>query len=377
VTGRFHRGLEAATLTVGAVVVALAIYAAFLAANRLDPLEVYRVLWLGAFGTRFSIETTLTRAAPLMLTALCVAIPARAGLLVIGGEGALVVGGIGTVLGAVALDGAPPAIAIPLALLAGAASGGLWIGLAGALQQFRGVNETISTLLFNYIAIALLNHLVSGPIRDFSQTLKATSWPVPRAFMIGSLPGLSVHWGLAFGVVACLLAYVVLRHTTFGFATRILGGNLRAAQVVGLPVARLALTAAALGGAAAGLAGALEVLAVHGAASISLVVGYGYAGILVAFVARQNALAIVPVALLVGGISASGGLLQRRFDMPDAATTVLEGCIFLTVLASNALYGRIRFLQPPRARGGAAAAVRTTSPEPAAPAAGARSQSAA
>jgi simple sugar transport system permease protein len=364
VHGRFHRGLEAATLTLAAVLVALAIFAGFLAANRLDPLEVYRVLYLGAFGTRFSIETTLTRAAPLMLTALCVAIPARAGLLVIGGEGALVMGGIGTVLAAVALDGAPPAAATPLALAAGAAFGAAWIGLAGALQQFRGVNETISTLLFNYIAIALLNHLVSGPIRDFAQTLKPTSWPVPQAFMIGHLPGLSVHWGLAFGVAACLLAYGVLRHTTFGFATRILGGNLRAAQVARLPVARLALTAAALGGAAAGLAGALEILAVHGAASTSLVVGYGYAGILVAFVARQNALAVIPVALLVGGISASGGLLQRRFDLPDAATTVLEGCIFLTVLASNALYGRVRFLQPPGSRGGAAAA---GAPRPVAP----------
>jgi len=354
--GRFHRGLEAAALTVAAIAVALAIFAVFLAANHLDPLEVYRVLYLGAFGTRFSIETTLTRAAPLMLTALCVAIPARAGLLIIGGEGALVVGGIGTVLGAVALAGTPPALGVPLALAAGAACGAAWIALAAALQQFRGVNETISTLLFNYIAIALLNHLVSGPIRDFSQTLKATSWPVPSAFMIGRLPGLSVHWGLAFGVAACLLAYVLLRHTTLGFATRILGGNLRAAQMAGLPVARLALSAAALGGAAAGLAGALEILAVHGAASTSLVVGYGYAGILVAFVARQNALAIIPVALLVGGISASGGLLQRRFDMPDAATTVLEGFIFLTVLASNALYGRLPFLQPPGARGGAAVA---------------------
>jgi simple sugar transport system permease protein len=113
VHGRFHRGLEAATLTLAAVLVALAIFAGFLAANRLDPLEVDRVLYLGAFGTRFSIETTLTRAAPLMLTALCVAIPARAGLLVIGGEGALVMGGIGTVLAAVALDGAPPAAATP------------------------------------------------------------------------------------------------------------------------------------------------------------------------------------------------------------------------------------------------------------------------
>jgi general nucleoside transport system permease protein len=343
----FWRGLEAAVLTAASILAALVVFGAFVALNGLDPLAVYRVLYLGAFGTRFSIETTLTRAAPLMLTALCVAIPARAGLLVIGGEGALVVGGLGAVLVGVGLAGAPPAAAIPLILLAGAATGAVWVGIPAALRQFRGVNETISTLLFNYIAIALLNHLVSGPIRDYSQTLKPTSWPVERDFMIGTLPGSAVHWGLVFGIAACLVAHVALRRTTVGFAMGIVGGNLRAAQMAGLPVAGLALIAAALGGAAAGLAGAIEVAAVHGAASVSLVVNYGYAGILVAFLARQNPLAVIFVALLVGGISASGGLLQRRFGMPDAATTVLEGCIFLLVLASNSLYGRLGFLQAP------------------------------
>jgi ABC-type uncharacterized transport system permease subunit len=336
-------------LTVASILAALVVFGSFVAIGGLDPLEVYRVLSLGAFGTRFSIETTLTRAAPLMLTALCVAIPARAGLLIIGGEGALVIGGLAAVLAGVGLAGAAPGLAIPLILLAGAVAGALWIAMPAALREYRGVNETISTLLFNYIAIALLNHLVSGPIRDYSQTLKPTSWPIERDFMIATLPGSAVHWGLVAGVVACLVAYVAFHRTTSGFAMGILGGNLRAAQMAGLRVTSLALVAAAFGGAAAGLAGAIEVAAVHGAASVSLVVNYGYAGILVAFIARQNPLAVILVALLVGGISASGGLLQRRFGMPDAATTVLEGCIFLLVLASNTLYGRLRFLQPPAA----------------------------
>lgn len=333
--------LEAAVITIAAVLVALLLFGLFVALNGLDALGVYRTLYLGAFGTRFSIETTVTQAAPLMLSALCTAIPARAGLLVIGGEGALVIGGIAAVLAGVALAGAPPALAVPLLLAASAAAGAAWIALPAALRQFRGVNETISTLLFNYLAIALLNHLVSGPIRDFAVALKPTSWAIAPGFMIGRIPGTSVHWGLAFGMVACVIAQVVMRRTTFGFAIDILGGNLRAAQMAGLRVAALALAAAAAGGAAAGLAGGLEVAAVHGAASTSLVVGYGYAGILVAFLARQNPLAVIPVALLVGGISASGGLLQRRFDMPNAVTTVLEGGIFILVLASNTLYGRL------------------------------------
>jgi simple sugar transport system permease protein len=334
------RSVEAATLSGGAMIVALLAYGIFIALNGIDPFALYRVLFLGAFGTWFSIEATLTIAAPLMLTALCTAIPARAGLLVIGAEGALVWGGIAAVLTGVSTAAAPALVGAILVLAAGALAGALWIAFAGALRLWRGVNETICTLLLNYIAVAILNHLISGPIRDFGETLKATSWSIPAAFRIGTLPYLNVHWGLAIGIGGCLALWVLMRRTTFGFAVAVLGGNIRAAQVAGLPTGRLMMIACLIGGAAAGLAGAVEVSAVHGAASESLVVGFGYAGILVAFLARQNPAAIIPVAVLVGGIAASGGLLQRRFDLPGAATAVLQGCIFLAVLASNALYGR-------------------------------------
>jgi simple sugar transport system permease protein len=280
-----------------------------------------------------------------MLTALCTAIPARAGLLVIGGEGAVVVGGMATVLIGVRLEGAPPALGVVLLALAGMVAGGLWIAAAGALRQRRGVNETIATLLMNYIAIAVMNHLVSGPIRDFARVLKPASWSIPEALMVGSLPGIDVHWGLAVGVAACLVLYILMRHTTFGFAVDVLGGNPRAAQMTGLPIDRMVLIACFIGGATAGLAGTMEVVAVHGFASDSLVVGFGYAGILIAFLARQNPLAVIVVAILVGGISASGGLLQRRFDLPDATTTVLQGMLFVAVLASNTLYGRFAVFQ--------------------------------
>lgn len=341
-------GLETAAVSAAALGAALALFGGFVLLRGLNPLDVYSAMFVGAFGTRFSLEETLTQAAPLMLTALCTVVPARAGLLVIGGEGALVLGGVAAALIGVALAPAPaPAPwAIALMCLGGAMTGALWIGAAGALRHFRGVNETISTLLLNYLAIALMNHLVTGPVRDFGQVLKPVSWSIPERFMIGQVPGTGIHWGLAFGVLACLLLWVLLRKTTFGFAVDILGGNVRAAQVVGLPIGRIVLVVCALGGAAAGLAGTIEVVAVHGFASASLAVGYGYAGILVAFLARQNPVAVIPVAVLLGGIQAAGGLLQRRFGLPDAATVVLEGLLFLIVLASNTLYGRWRMLRP-------------------------------
>src|SRR5262245_18379330 len=195
------RSIEASAISIGAVALALVVFGAFMALNDVDPFEVYGVLYLGAFGTWFSIEATLTQAAPLMLTALCTAIPARAGLLIIGGEGALVVGGLAAVLAGIGFGATPALLGWALAVTAGAAAGGLWIALAGALRVHRGVNETISTLLLNYIAIAILNHLISGPIRDFGETLKATSWPIPEALRIGTLPLINVHWGLAFGAI--------------------------------------------------------------------------------------------------------------------------------------------------------------------------------
>lgn len=332
---------ESLLLSCGALVVAAVLFGGFIALQGLDPIAVYDTLYVGAFGTRFSIENTLTQAAPLLLTALCTLIPARVGLLVIGGEGALVMGGLGAVIAGVALAGVPSPIGTMLTICAGAFAGGLWIGAAGALKHARGVNETISTLLMNYIAIALMNHLISGPVRDYSHTLKAQSWSIPGGFMVGNIPGWSVHWGLAIGLVVCVLLHLLLRYTTFGFSMDVLGGNRRAAQMAGMPIGSLVLLACFLGGAAAGIAGAIEIVAVHGAASESLVVGFGYAGILVAFLARQNALAVIVVALLLGGISASGGLLQRRFDVPYAATTVLQGLIFICVLASNAFAGRL------------------------------------
>ncbi|MCW5749178.1 MAG: ABC transporter permease [Alphaproteobacteria bacterium] len=313
---------------------------------QVNPLEVYGLMYQGAFGSWFSWQNTLVRAAPLILTALCTALPARLGLVVIGNEGALVAGGVAAAAVGVAVSGAPPIVVQVAMALAGMAVGGLWIFAAGWLRHSRGVNETIASLLLTYIAIALMNHLVEGPLRDPESLNKPSTSHIGEANMIGNIPGMDVHWGLALGIIFCIAAYVLMRHTTFGFAADMAGGNMRAARGMGLNVGRLVAVTCLLGGAAAGLAGMVEVGAVLGRANASLVVGYGYAGILVAFLARHHPLAIIPVAILLGGIGASNGLLQRRLDLPDATVLVLQGVIFVMILAGEALYGRIRFFQP-------------------------------
>jgi general nucleoside transport system permease protein len=343
---RLLAAVETAVISAAALLAALALFGLFVALRGLDPFHVYAVVARASFGSWFATEQTLTQAAPLMLTALCTAIPARAGLLVIGGEGALVVGGVAAVLAGVALTGAPASAGTALTLAAAATAGAAWIAAAGALRHWRSVNETIATLLMNYVAIALMNHLISGPIRDFEQALRPSSWSIDERFRIGEIPGTGIHWGFGLGIAAALVAHVLMRRTTFGFAVDILGGNPRAARLAGLPVGRLILVTCGLGGAAAGLAGGVEIVAVHGFASASLVVGYGYTGILAAFLARQQPLAVVGVAVLLGAITASGGVLQRRFGLPDAATVVLQGMLFVCVLAANTLYGRLAVFRP-------------------------------
>src|SRR5687767_11654277 len=173
--------LESIVLPVLAMAGALLLFGLFIWAGGKSPVDAWLLLFKGAFGDWFSWQNTLQRAAPLMLTALCVAVPARAGLIIIGGEGALVFGGL-------ACAGLPYLFAPPdnsfgtaLVLLAGALAGAAWIALAGLLRQLRGVNETISSLLLAYTAIALFKHFVEGPMRDPASLNKPSTRPIAEA----------------------------------------------------------------------------------------------------------------------------------------------------------------------------------------------------
>lgn len=345
---RWRPAAEAVMLPVFALTGALALFGMFVAVGGVDPVQTWVLLFRGAFGDAFSWQNSLQRAAPLMLTALAVAVPARAGLVVIGGEGALV-------LGALAAAALPYAAAVPaggsgsaMLLAAAALVGATWVALVGALREWRGVNETISSLLLGYVAISVFKHVVEGPLRDPSSLNKPSTRALDPSLAIGGIAGSDVHWGLVIGLAACMAAGVWLSFTTHGFALRVAGANVRAARLVGLAPARLVLAACAVGGACAGMAGGIEVAAVHGAANASVIAGLGYTGILVSFVARHNPWAIPPVALLFGGFAAAGSLLQRRLGLPDASVLVLQGFAFVLILGCEAMRGRLFELPVPR-----------------------------
>lgn len=341
------RRAEPVAIGLVAILIGLALFSLFILAIGKSPITLFQLMYTGGFGSWFSIQNSLSRAAPLLLTALCVALPARLGLVIIGAEGAVVLGGVAAAASAMPFVGVvPPIMLFVFMAIAAMVVGGIWIGFAGFLRHYRGVNETISSLLLAYIAIALMNQFVEGLLRDPASLNKPSTKPLPKDYMLGHIPGMDVHWGLVIGVLACILSWVLIEITSFGFAARIAGGNVRAAQIQGLPVGKLIVGFTAIAGGFAGLAGMIEVAAVQGSANASLAAGYGYTGILVAFLARHNPLAIIPVAILLGGIAASGGLIQRRMGLPDATVLVLQGTLFIVILFCETFYGRFKIFNP-------------------------------
>ncbi len=343
---RLRRSAEYIFIPLIALIGAGVLFSLFLILVGKSPLDFFAYVWRGGFGTSFSFQNTLQRSAPLIFTALAVAIPARIGLVMIGGEGGLVIGGFAAAALAVPLVPIlPPFPVLMVMAVTAMVTGGLWIGLCGLLRYARGVNETISSLLLTYIGIAIMNFFVEGMLRDASNPNKPSTKPIGEAYMVSKIPGTDVHWGFAVGIVLAIFLYVLMSRTTFGFAARITGGNPRAALAQGLPVGKLIVACTMIAGACAGLAGFFEVAAIQGRANASLVAGYGFTGILVSFLARHNPLAIVPVAILFGGIVASGGLVERRMGLPDATVLVLQGFIFVVLLVSETLYGRFKIFQ--------------------------------
>jgi general nucleoside transport system permease protein len=337
---RWRTRMESVVIPTSAILVSLAAFGVFCALAGANPLSVYALIYKAAFGSWYSFQNTLVRAAPLMLCSLGTALPFQLGLVLIGSEGALVIGGLcATVVGLQMPTASPLMVQIVMAVV-GMIAGGLWLAAAGGLKHYRGVNETISSLMMNYIAIAILNQAINTWIRDPSSLNKPASYPIPDEQMLQPIGDTTIHWGLVFGLIACLLAWVLITQTTLGFQIRTIGGNVRAAQIAGIPVGRITLITCFLAGACPGLAGMVEVAAIHGRANESLNAWYGYSGILVAFLARHNPLGCILISTLLGGLLASGGILQRDQHLPDAAIMVFQGLVFLLILYSESLYGR-------------------------------------
>ena len=344
---------QALTITAGAIAASLVLFGLYMLVRyHVSPLALYTYMYRGSFGSSVSLQSSLLSAAPLILVALCTALPARVGLIIIGGDGALALGGLAAAMVGLGLKGAPVPVVLVSMALAGMTAGALLIALAGLLRHMRGVNETISSLLLSLIALGVFNFLVEGPWRDPDpiSANKPSTPPIADAPLLGNMFGYDVHWGLGLGVILCVLMYLLMYRTTFGFAARMVGGNVRAARAAGLPVGRLLLVACLLAGAAAGLAGSVEIAAVQRQANASLFarsgLTIGLMAVLVSFIARHNPLGILVVAVMIGGVVESSSMLQRRLRVPDSSAQVLMGILIVMIILSETFYGRFRIFLP-------------------------------
>jgi simple sugar transport system permease protein len=311
-----------------------------LVALQAEPLKAYSALLEGAVGSVSGITQTLVKATPLLLVGLGITIAFRGGVINIGGEGQLIVGALAATALALALPDWPGVILLPLVLLAGTLAGAAWGGVPGALKARLGVNEILSTIMMNQIAIQLANFLLRGPMIDPKEieagTRIAQSALLPQqVWLIRLVPRTLLHGGAILAVVLAVLVYVFLWRTTVGYRIRAVGLNPEASKYAGINVPLYQMLALVLGGAFAGLAGAVEVLGVQHRMLEGLSGGYGFSGIVAALFGKLHPLGAIPASALFGGLLVGADKMQRAVQVPSSLIEALLGLVVLFVVGSD------------------------------------------
>ncbi|WP_326640697.1 ABC transporter permease [Streptosporangium sp. NBC_01755] len=315
---------------VGALAGAVAIFSVLLLVKGADPVTALADMVVSTF-TAAGVEQIAIKATPLILAAMAVVLPARAGLANVGGEGQVIIGAVCAAGAGLAFDSTGP-VALAAMLVAGALGGALWAGIAAVLRLTVGVNEAVTTLLLNYVALDVMLYLIYEPWKDPAGSGQPATRPLEVAARLPLLGGTAVHVGLVVAAVAAVAVWLVLRGTAFGFRLGVIGGNPEAARRAGLPVKRLLLTAMLLGGALAGLAGMVHLAGVEFKLRPGLTANIGYIAFLAAWLARHQPLPAVGGAFLLAAISIGGDSLQLDSGLPAAAVNVLMGLVLLAVL---------------------------------------------
>jgi ABC-type uncharacterized transport system permease subunit len=299
-----------------------------------NPLEVYKMMFAGAFTTSYGISETIVKAIPLLLAGLGVSIAFRMLLWNIGAEGQLYMGAFAATWVALTFPNLPRVILLVLLVIAGFLGGALWNLIPALTRAYMGVNEIITTLMFNYIANFWIGYLVFGPWKDpegFNQPFTAK---FDQNVMLPTLAGTRIHFGLLLGLIAAILIFVTLNHTRWGYEIRVTGENENAAQYGGINIRKNIILVMCLSGGLAGVAGMAEVTGVLGRLQQGFSPGYGNTAILIAVLAKFHPLAIIVVSFLFGGLLV-GGYTVQTIGVPTSIIFILQGAILFFVLAGE------------------------------------------
>jgi general nucleoside transport system permease protein len=343
---RFNWGVLNPIVVPGiASLLALVVGAVMLQLLGANPVDAYVAMAGGAFGSPNAFSDTLVKASPLLFVGIGTCIAYRCGVINIGGEGQIVVGALAAANVALTFQTAPAWVLVPLALLAGFIAGGIWAGIAGVLKTNFRVNEVLSTIMLNSIAVFIMSFLLNRVLMDPTTLDNAIKIPqtqrMPLASDLWRWVPTRFHAGILLGMVVAVLAYVLLWRTTIGYRIRAVGANPRAARYAGISVARYQLLAFFLSGALAGLGGAVELLGVtHRLFSDGSATGFtsnaGFNGIVAALFGGLHPIGTIPASILFGALLVGANSLQRTVQVPSAFVTTLDGLVVIFVVASQA-----------------------------------------
>jgi general nucleoside transport system permease protein len=316
-------------------VVSLLLTGILLVAFDANPLDTYAAMYKGAFGTARAFTETLVKAIPLMLTGLGVALAFKLKFWNIGAEGQLTLAGVAATWVAIYWSPWMPApLLLPAVILVGAFAGALWAGIPALLKTGLKVDETLVTLMLNYVAILFSSHLYYGPWRD----PKGYGFPgtelFPKEAWFPRIAG-RAHIGLYFAIVAAILLWIVFQRTRWGFELKVIGNSQKAARYQGISVERNIVLAVLLSGALCGLAGVGEVAGISRRLQQGLSLGYGYTAIIVAWMAQLNPLAIPFVAILMGALLVGGDSVQMVMGLPSSMGLLMQGMMLFPLLAGS------------------------------------------
>ena len=333
-----------ALLPVIATLAALAVGAVMLLVLGANPLEAYSALWDGAFGSTNAFAETLVKATPLLLVALGICISFRGDVINIGGEGQMIVGAILATWVGLTFTTLPGWLVIILSLFAGFLGGAIWGGIPGFLKAYFNVNEILSTVMMNAIAVQLMNFLLRGPMIDPSQAELASKIPqtarLLEAFRLPRWAPTRLHLGALIAVILAVLVYILLWRTTLGYRIRAVGQNPSASRYAGINVKRYVVLALLLSGAFSGLAGATQVFGVNyrmitdGSAS-GFTGSAGFNGIVAALFGQLHPIWSIPASILFGALLVGANKMQRVVQVPSALVIALNGLVVVFVVSSE------------------------------------------
>ena len=322
-----------------ALLAALLVGAVILLLLGVNPFEAYATMFVGAFGSVAGITQSLVKATPLLLVGLGICIAFRASVINIGAEGQIILGALAATWFSLTFRGLPGWLLVPLTLIVGFIGGSFWGFIPGILKARLRVNEILSTVMLNAIALQFMNLLIRGPLMDpegvKAGTYLAQSERLPeQAWLLRLVPQTLLHAGVILAVLLAIAVYIFLWRTTIGYRIRAVGLNPDASRYAGISVPFYQALSLTLAGGFAGLAGAVEIIGVHHRLLEDITSGYGFTGIVAALFGGLHPLGLIPASYLFGSLLVGADKMQRATQVPSSLIDVILGLIVLFVSGS-------------------------------------------